>query len=144
MKKWIVILCAAVCFNGFWLERANAHKEFKETMEAKYAEANLAISCKLCHGKTKEIRSDFGQLFEKEFKGKNFSVRLKTAKAAKPANPAAVQKVVDEMVLEFNKALKKVEQMKPEEGGETYGELIGQAKLENIKIKEKDQKADDE
>lgn len=146
MKKWIVILCCAVCFNVIGLDRCNAHKEIKEAMEAKYAEANLAISCKLCHGKTRAMRTDFGKLFEKEFKGKNFTMRLKAARAAKPANPEAVQKIVDEMVAEFKEALEKVEQMKPEEDGLTYGELIQQAKLENVKVKEKDQdkEADDE
>ena len=90
------------------------------------------------------MRSDFGKLFEKEFKVAKLTLTadLKAAKAKDKANDdkaRTAQKNFEKTTLipEFEKALKKIKDMKEKKSGSKYDDLIKTAKLPETKLKDK-------
>lgn len=129
-------LLVAVCFAILVPGSASAHKVFEKELEKQY-KGTINASCNTCHvaKKEKTVRNKFGDLFAKEFKGKDFSKKWNEMERDD-------QKVYEksDMIPAFQKALKKIKAMKPEKSEETYDQLIATFKLDGIKEKKKKKK----
>lgn len=127
MKNLVVLLAIASLFAI--TQNASAHSAFKKAFEAKY---KVKASCNACHDKkSKEIRNDFGKVFDKVLKGKDITKKWKAAKE----EGSAVRKEYEagEMTTEFKKAMELVGKMKKDDS--TYEELIKGLKIEGLKAK---------
>lgn len=110
-------------------QSAAAHSAFDKAFEAKY---NVKASCNACHDKkSKEIRNDFGKLYEKALEGKDITKKWKAAKE----EGSAVRKAFEEgeMTEEFKKAMETVGKLKKDDT--TYEQLIKDLKIEGLKAK---------
>ena len=117
-------------------QSARAHSAFKKELGKKYPK--MKVNCNACHvkKKPKTERTEFGKLFEKEFKGKELSAGFKQRKGAER------KKYVKEvMVPAFQEALKKIKKMKNKDEV-TYDELIKTGQIPEIKPKEADNSKD--
>ena len=76
MKNLVALLAI---FSIFAIsQNVSAHSAFDKAFEKKY---NVKVSCTTCHDKkTKEIRTEFGQLYAKVLKGKDITKKWKAAK----------------------------------------------------------------
>ena len=128
-KLLLVLVCLSLLVPGV----ARGHKVFEKELEKQYKKT-INASCNTCHvaKKEKTERNKFGDLFAKEFKGKDFSKKWNKMERDE-------QKEFEkaEMIPAFQKALKKIKEMKPEKGKETYDTLISTFKLDGIKEKKK-------
>ncbi len=120
---------------SFSPQTTNGHRIFEKELEKAYKEASINVSCKLCHVTTEDgtdytKRQGLGQIFAKEFEGKDFTKKWDGMERAD-------QKVFEKehMAPAFQKALEKVKKMK--KGDETYDLLIKEMKLDGIKAKKK-------
>lgn len=124
-----VVALLAICTIFAFAQNASAHSAFKKAFEAKY---NVKASCTVCHDKkSKEIRTDFGKLYDKALKGKEITKKWKAAKAM----GSTVRKKYEagEMTTEFKKAMETVGKMKKDDT--TYADLIKDLKIEGLKAK---------
>lgn len=112
----------------------SAHGIFKKTLEKKYTDEGLKVTCNMCHvpKEGKEIRNEFGQLFFDELKDQDLSARWDSVKGAER------KKLENEvMAPAFLKALEKVVE-KENADKEKYGDLIPAAKIAGSKLKSAD------
>ena len=110
-------------------QNASAHSAFKKAFEAKY---KVKASCNSCHDKkSKEIRTDFGKLYDKVLKGKDITKKWKAAKEEGSAKRKEYE--AGEMTTEFKKAMEVVGKQK--KGDVTYEQLIKELKIEGLKAK---------
>ena len=127
MKNLVALLAI---FSIFAIsQNLSAHSAFDKAFEAKYS---VKVSCTACHDKkSKEIRNDFGKLYEKVLKGKDITKKWKAAKEEGSAARKEYEK--GEMTEEFKKAMDLVGKMKKEDA--TYESLIKELKIEGITAK---------
>jgi len=122
----LFVICGLIALTT---QTADAHSAFKKAFEAKY---KVKASCNVCHDKkSKEIRLEFGKLFDKPLKGKDITKKWKEAKEAGSKERKAYE--AGEMTTEFKKAMEVVGKM--EKDGVTYEELIKTLKIEGLKAK---------
>lgn len=127
MKNLVTLM--AICTIFALTQTVSAHSAFDKAFEKKY---NVKISCNACHDKkSKEIRNDFGKLYEKVLKDKEITKKWKAAKEEGSAARKAYE--AGEMTTEFKKAMETVGKMK--KGDSTYADLIKELKIEGIKAK---------
>lgn len=114
--------------------QVSAHSIFKKTLEKEVE--GLKVTCFACHvkKKPKSERNEFGELFFKEFEGKEFTKKWEELKEDKDAQKAFES---DEMAPAFVKALETIGEMETEEG-DKYADLIAQGKIEGTKLKKTD------
>lgn len=127
MKNLVALLAIALLFAC--TQNASAHSAFKKAFEAKY---KVKASCNACHDKkSKEIRNDFGKVFDKVLKGKDLTKKWKAAK--EEGSAARKEYEAGEMTTEFKKAMELVGKMKKDDT--TYEELIKGLKIDGLKAK---------
>lgn len=133
--RWVAGLFVITC----WANVASADTLFKNALQEKYD--FKIVSCYTCHAKGidpatgkpfgKEVRNDFGKLFEPALAAKKMNAQLKAIKqapvAAKPALQATAKK-------DFLEALIEVEAMKADDG-KNYGEKVEAGDIEGVKLK---------
>ena len=143
ISRYLIVLSGVVLVS-LSASEVSAHGQFKTALGKKYT--GVKISCNVCHvkKKPKNIRNDFGKLFDKQFKAAKLSITkdLKAAKAKDKANNdrgRTEQKSFEKkiMIPEFEKALKKIKDMKEKKSGKKYDELIKSAELPEVKLKDK-------
>ena len=115
---------------------ALAHPVFDKALEGRHS---VKASCYACHAKGddpatgkrygKEVRNDFGKLFDAQLKDKEIGQRVKQAK--KEENDAKKEKLNEALTADFLEALDKIEAM-PAAGGKIYAEAIKAGDVENI------------
>ena len=128
MKNLMALLVACGLF-AMTTQTVDAHSAFKKAFEAKY---KVKASCNACHDKkSKEIRIEFGKLYDKALKGKDITKKWKEAKESGRKEAKAYE--AGEMTTEFKKAMEVVGKM--EKDGVTYDELIKTLKIEGLKAK---------
>lgn len=127
MKNLVALLAI---FSIFAItQNASAHSAFKKAFEEKY---KVKASCNACHDKkSKEIRNDFGKLYDKVLKGKEITKKWKAAK--EEGSAARKEYEAGEMTTEFKKAMEEVGKMKKDD--KTYEELIKGLEIEGLKAK---------
>ncbi|MEE2640287.1 MAG: hypothetical protein VX768_06645 [Planctomycetota bacterium] len=127
MKNLVALL--AICTTFAFVQNASAHSAFKKAFEAKY---KVKASCTACHDKkSKEIRNDFGKLYDKALEGKDITKKWKAAKEEGSAERKKYE--AGEMTTEFKKAMEVVGKMKKDD--KTYADLIKELKIEGLKAK---------
>ena len=114
---------------------ATGHGIFKKTLEKKYKEEGLRVTCNMCHvkGEEKTQRNEVGQIFFKEFEGQDLSAKWD---AVEGDERKKLEKEV--MAPEFLKALDKI--YKQEADGEiesTYATQIPGGEVEGTKLKKR-------
>lgn len=101
-------LCMAILMGCTFVfcGQANAHKVFKDQMQAKYPKKK--ISCNTCHvdKKPKTERNAYGKLFSKTFENKTLTADFKAKKGAEKKTFAK-----ETMAVEFDKAYEKIKAM---------------------------------
>jgi len=149
MRKILMSLVFGIAIAALWSNVASAESAFMKAMKAKYE--FRTVSCYTCHMKksevppellpqyekeSKSLRNEFGQLFVKALEGKKVHERMEKARElkklareaeseAEEAKLEAQEEAIEAAVTEdFLEALAKVEAMKDEETGKTYGELL--------------------
>ena len=144
--KSIVSRCALSLLGvGLLAGVASADTLFMKALKAKYD--YKIVSCYTCHAKGddpatgkpfgKEVRNDFGKLFEPALKDKDIAGRIAQAKAAKEAgNDAKKEEINAAITKDFLDALAVVEAMKAADG-KTYGEKLKAGEVEGVKMKTK-------
>lgn len=80
----------------------------------------------------KEVRNEFGKLFEPALAAKNMNAQLAAIKAA---NGAAKKPLQEMATKDFLEALSGVEVMKADDG-KTYAEKLKAGEVEGVKLKE--------
>lgn len=106
-SKQLLSMAAAACFVCLLCSSTvSAHDVLKDPLKERYG--LRSVSCSACHpGSNKAINNAFGLKFKTAFKGKDFTKRVKEAKAEK--NKALEEEIDKEMVVEFNKAIEEIE-----------------------------------
>lgn len=140
MRRFAIFTGIGVVLAVMMNSPADAHIPFKNELSKKYP--NMKINCNACHveGKPKPERNEFGKLFAKELKPHDISATYKSKKGAEKKK--FEQEV---MVVEFKKALAKIQKMKPKDQDQTYDELIKAGEMADIVPKpEKDVEQDDD
>ena len=128
MKNMVAFLAVFAIMSAI-SQPAQAHSAFKKAFEAKY---KVKASCTVCHDKkTKEIRNDFGKLYDKILKDKEITKKWKAAKEDGSVARKAYES--GEMTTEFKKAMETVGKMK--KGDKTYADLIKSLEIEGLKAK---------
>jgi hypothetical protein len=144
MKKRVVALTLGVLITGLWANSACASPLFVKALREKYD--YKLVSCYTCHAKGddpktgepygKEVRNDFGHIFEAALKGKEVTARMLKAKEALEAGDDATKEKIDtEITKDFLEALGKVEAQKAADG-KTYGDKFKAGEIEGVKLKE--------
>lgn len=127
MKNLVALL--AICTLFAVSQNAFGHSAFKKAFEKKY---NVKASCNTCHDKkSKEIRNDFGKMFDKVLKGKDITKKWKAAK--EQGSAARKEYEAGEMTTEFKKAMDVVGKMK--KGDKTIEEMIKNCEFDGLKPK---------
>jgi len=125
---------------GLLASAASADTMFMKAVKEKYG--FKTVSCNTCHmagkdpatGKLykKEVRNEFGKLFEPELEKKKMHDQLHAIKDAdKDAKPALQEAATKD----FLAALIVVEAMKADDG-KTYGEKLKAGEVEGVKMKD--------
>jgi hypothetical protein len=119
---------------------ASADTLFMKALKEKYD--YRIVSCYTCHAKGddpatgepygKEVRNDFGKLFEPALDAKKMHDQLHAIKEAEGDAKKPLQEVASK---DFLEALTTVEAMKAEDG-KTYGEKLKAGEVEGVKLKE--------
>ncbi len=106
--KRILTTAVAACFVCLLINHSvEAHDFLKKPVQERYG--LKSVSCKVCHpGGNKAINNAFGMHFKEAFKGKNFTKRVKEAKALKKENAEEGTKKLDEVSADMIAAFKKV------------------------------------
>lgn len=114
---------------------ATGHGIFKKTLEKKYKEEGLRVTCNMCHvkGEEKTQRNDFGQVFFKEFEGMDLSSKWDAVEGDERKKLEA-----EVMAPAFLEALENIYTREKEGKAETnYSEEIPAGKIEGSKLKKK-------
>lgn len=123
------LLIAIVCIP------ANGHGIFKKTLEKKYKEEGLRVTCNMCHikGEPKTERNEFGEVFFAEFDGQDLSARWD---AVEGDERKALE--TDVMAPEFLAALERIyEKEAAGEAETTYATQIPAGEIEGSKLRKK-------
>ena len=122
----------------FAVNVASADNLFKLALKGKYDFDG--VTCFTCHaqginpatGKPfgKEVRNDFGKLFEPALAAKKMNAQLKAIKAAKGDAKKLLQETAKK---DFLEALSGVEAMKADDG-KTYGEKLKAGDIEGVTL----------
>ena len=139
MKTVAVRLTMGLFATTLAVNVASADMLFMKTLKEKYDYDR--VTCFTCHaqginpanGKPfgKEVRNDFGKLFEPALDAKKMHDQLHKIKAAKGAAKKPLQEVATR---DFLEALAGVEAMKAEDG-KTYGEKLKAGEVEGVTLK---------
>ncbi len=134
--SWLICCISSGMLVAVLAVPASGHGIFKKTLEKKYKEEGLRVTCNMCHvrGEPKTERNDVGETFFKQFDGLDLSARWD---AAEGDERKKLEKEV--MAPEFLKALKKIYEL--EEAGDletSYAEEIPAGKVEGTKLRKKD------
>lgn len=124
---------------GFLASAGSADTLFMKALKEKYD--YKIVSCFTCHAKGddpatgeaygKEVRNDFGKLFEPALDAKKMHDQLHAIKDAKGDAKKPLQEVATK---DFLEALATVEAMKADDG-KTYGEKLKAGEVEGVKLK---------
>lgn len=125
------LAAGALCSVSAIQQPVVAHGIFKKTLEKKYKDQGLKVTCNMCHvpKEGKEKRNEFGEMFFKILKEKDLSAQWDALKGAERKEFED-----DVMAPAFLEALKEVAEKETDEG-EKYGELIEGGKIEGSKLK---------
>ena len=123
---------AVLCTFLTQVQSLEAHATFKKALEKKY-DKKIRVTCNMCHVKKepKSKRSEFGELFFKEFKDLGLSAQWAALKGDERKKLET-----DVMIPEFLKALKVVVEKKNKDD-EKYGDLIPAGEIPGSKLAKK-------
>jgi hypothetical protein len=144
MNKCTISLTVAALLAACWTNAALASPLFVKSLREKY-DFKL-VSCFTCHKKGddpatgepygKEVRNEFGHVFEEALKGKDITARMNKSKAALEAGNEDEKATIDAAITkDFLEALTKVEAQKAADG-KTYGDKFKAGEIEGVKLKE--------
>jgi len=114
---------------------ANGHGIFKKTLEKKYKDQGLKVTCNMCHvkGEKKTERNEVGQVFFAQFDGQDLSARWD---AVEGDDRKKLEK--DVMAPAFLKALDSIyEQEKAGKLKSSFNTQIPAGEVEGSKLKKK-------
>lgn len=107
--RQLIAAAIAICFLFTFNAKVDAHDVLKKPLAERYG--LKSVSCSACHpGSKKEVKNKLGLMFKKAFKSKNYTKRIKAAKAAK--DKTAEEAIEKEMVEDFKKAIVEIEKTK--------------------------------
>ena len=138
-RQFAVCIRAAVAMSCVGLIAAlialpvNGHGIFKKTLEKKYKDEGLRVTCNMCHvkGEPKTERNEFGQMFYDEFEGKDLSARWEAVEGDERKELEQ-----DVMAPEFLEALERIYEREANGEAETnYNEMIPAGEVEGSKLK---------
>jgi hypothetical protein len=139
LMKSVLRFAVAVVAVGSLASAASADTLFMKALKEKYD--FKIVSCNTCHAKGtdpatgeaygKEVRNDFGKLFEPSLDEKKMHDQLHAIKDAKGDAKKPLQ---EKASADFLAALAVVEAMKADDG-KTYGEKLKAGEIEGVKLK---------
>jgi hypothetical protein len=139
MKNFALRIAFGLVGIALLASAASADTLFMKALKAKYD--YKIVSCYTCHAKGKdpatgepfgkEVRNDFGKLFEPALAGKDIKGRIAEAKEADDAKKAEINEAI---TADFLAALATVEAMQAADG-KTYAEHLKAGTQEGVKLK---------